>query len=613
MRKNKTINKPSFIKIFCLYLAVLWAITAVVSGITYMKTDATMQIYEQDKMYSCLSSVSSLCEDYYIACSNYELFRYDPDQREEDLLLACKKKYEKLTYSMDLAAAEGFYTELHVKGYDFDRNPSGGEDVDIVKPTFTNGVAAHYIWDVGMVIPDEREIYGCAVDPTTLSFENNGEKITFDRSDRLSVEDTALGKVESNIIQYDNNVGFPAWFFPGFLIPETSTGYIAKMVSINDCYLDRENMKFFPQTIVTYYEGPERIWTNENSYDTDDWFLSSVDILKESHDVRTSTLVVLYEPQDLPSSDDITIAYDGQTYHYLNDKPQTISIGMSNGARIDAELADELDDSGWVLYIAAPEYVSFFDRAPSVVILNFALRLFISLIIALVISYILFIRRRSVYQIVEYRKKVTENMAHDLKTPLASISAYAENLEENINSDKRGYYTEKIRENVNAMNSMIEGVLDFSRSDNVSIRAQLKEHSVKEMLNAEYEAVRELFDKKDISVVIEGKNVIIKTDDKLFRQALKNLMSNAVKFTRKGTTVRIDIDESKLTMVNKTDEKIDNIGDLKKPFVKGSGSRSEGVGTGLGLSIAESCLEACGHKLDVTVEGDEFKAVTVYG
>jgi len=58
-----------------------------------------------------------------------------------------------------------------------------------------------------------------------------------------------------------------------------------------------------------------------------------------------------------------------------------------------------------------------------------------------------------------------------------------------------------------------------------------------------------------------------------------------------------------------TDEKITDLKHIKDPFVKGTSERGSIEGTGLGLAIAESSLEACGHKLEISMEGDMFKAV----
>ena len=132
------------------------------------------------------------------------------------------------------------------------------------------------------------------------------------------------------------------------------------------------------------------------------------------------------------------------------------------------------------------------------------------------------------------------------------------------------------------------------------------------MVQSEYDAVEDVFEKKDIKVNIKGEDIKIKTDEKLFRQAMRNLLSNAIKFTRPGTEVGITMDKAGLQMSNKTDEKIEDIKNITKPFVKGDSSRGSETGSGLGLSIVETSLEAAGHRFNVDKKGDVFTALVYW-
>ena len=614
MRKNKTIKKPSFIKRFCLCLAILWVITGVFSWVAYYKTDAGMQRDFKETNANYVEQLKDRCEEYYLAYSDYELYKHtsDPIESEDYYKFQLAKAYEKLSMGMDLVAAHtGMYMELRVTAYDAGLKDSTDIPLKtVVSPSFTNGIAAHYIWNAGMPLPDERIICGIDVDPTTLSFDSNGEKMTFKSSDRISEKNLNLEDkiMEFNIINDD--IGFPLWNTFRLYDPESVSGNVTRFYQVSECYVDNDNFKAIPQTIMTYgdEEGEEKTWTNEGKYDTSRYFFSSDNFLSDSREVGTSTLVVNYQPENMLTSDDLSVVYDGSTYKHINGKKDNATIVLSSSVTIEAELADEIDYSRWTLWIAEPTYVSFFEAAPNIVVANIALWMIIALVIALIISYIGYVRAKSVYEIVEYRRKVTDNMAHDLKTPLAAISLYSENLEENINNDKRSYYSSKIRENVVAMNNMIEGILDFSKTESGKIKKTVSEVSVKDVVQSEYDAVADVFAKKDLKVNIKGDDVKIKTDEKLLRQAMRNLLSNAIKFARPGTDVEITMDNAGLTMSNKTDEKIESIKNITKPFVKGAPSRGSETGSGLGLSIVESSLEAAGHKLFVDKNGDVFIA-----
>ena len=615
MRKNKTIKKPSFIKRFCLCLAIMWGITGVFSAVAYCRTDAKLRDDFEISNRNYIEKLKDACEDYYLAYSEYEFNKHKVNPNGNEGYFMLNKAYVNLVFQMDMVAAgTGMYMELRVADYDAKLLDSTSiADKVVASPSFTNGIAAHYLWNAGMTLPDDTIVFGMDVDPSTLSFDSNGEKITFTSSDRLSAKDTELEEKMMEITIINDDVGFPLWNTFGLYDPESVNGNIIRFYQVPDCYLDTEALMAIPQTIKTVgIDDEERVWTNEGTFDTNKYFYSSDSLLSESREVGRSTLFVNYQPENMLTSDDLSVVYDGTTLKHINGKKDDLTMVLSNGESIDMELADTIDYSRWVLWIAEPTYVSFFEAAPKIVIANIALWLGIALVIALIIAYVGYIRAKSVYDIVEYRRKTTDSMAHDLKTPLAAISLYSENLEENINNDKRSYYSSKIRENVDVMNNMIESNLNFSQIESGKIQKTFSEVSVKDVVQSEYDAVADVFEKKDIKVNIKGEDIRIKTDEKLFRQAMRNLLSNAIKFTRPGTEVGITMDKAGLQMSNKTDEKIEDIKNITKPFVKGDSSRGSETGSGLGLSIVETSLEAAGHRFNVDKKGDVFTALVYW-
>ena len=232
----------------------------------------------------------------------------------------------------------------------------------------------------------------------------------------------------------------------------------------------------------------------------------------------------------------------------------------------------------------------------------------VSLLLAITVSTIIYSSKKTVWEIFEYRKKTTAAMAHDLKTPLAAMSAYAENLEYDIDSEKRAYYSGKVRENVAFMNKTIESILMFTKSETGTAKSVSRDIDVRALIEDEYNAVAKLFEDKNIKVEIKGEGHV-KSNKELIDQAVRNLIGNAAKYTRKDTTLDIAIDNKGFTMTNLTDQKIKNVNDLKKPFVKGEESRDAEGGAGLGLSIVENCLLSAGHYLDIGFEDETFKAV----
>ena len=106
----------------------------------------------------------------------------------------------------------------------------------------------------------------------------------------------------------------------------------------------------------------------------------------------------------------------------------------------------------------------------------------------------------------------------------------------------------------------------------------------------------------------DQKEVTVKTEKEIFKQALSNLIGNAVIHSKEGTNIDISCDKDRIEIVNTANEKIDDMKSIREPFVKGSDSRSNN-GSGLGLAIADNDLAMLKYKLELKIESDKFYAV----
>lgn len=231
-----------------------------------------------------------------------------------------------------------------------------------------------------------------------------------------------------------------------------------------------------------------------------------------------------------------------------------------------------------------------------------------TLLIALIPATIRYNINKRNYDIYEFRLQTTNAMAHDLKTPLASIIAYAEILNNNIDADNREHYLTKISDTASKMNSIVNSILQFSRSENAEVPVNKSEVSAPELIAAVINENEQQINEKGLTTDFDSSEELkLNTDKELMHQALGNLINNAAKYAKEGTIVRIKYDEEMISITNETAEPIEDIANIKDPFIKGNSSRQNG-GTGLGLAIANNDLVMLGYKLDIRCEGDVFTA-----
>ena len=346
----------------------------------------------------------------------------------------------------------------------------------------------------------------------------------------------------------------------------------------NEFYADFENCKFVPVkcTFISPVANgqPKEIVVN---------------ITPSPKDIQGYTLI-----NNIDDSDDTAYA----CMEGLEGQPEE---GYDTGRPL--HLDDDKD------FLETPLTIKSFEAAYSkpicIAIIVFVISVFLVALIPASIRYN--IDKRN-YEIFQYRLKTTNAMAHDLKTPLAAIAGYAESLSYHIGKDKQEYYADKIEDKVSQMTLMINNILEFSKSEALTGKVTTADVDLGAVIT-EIIADNEItINARNLKIEYDRKEVIVKTDKEIFKQALSNLIGNAVVHSKEGTTVKINCNKNSIEIINTVTEKIDDIKSIREPFVKGNDSRGNN-GSGLGLAIAENNLAMLKYKLELKTEDDKFYAV----
>ena len=231
-------------------------------------------------------------------------------------------------------------------------------------------------------------------------------------------------------------------------------------------------------------------------------------------------------------------------------------------------------------------------------------------LISLLVSLFFYRRYSRLYneqQKAEYRRTLTNTLAHDLKSPLTAAQGYAENLLENTNPEKNVYYTERIVENIQYTNRIIQDVLELAKIEENDIEPVCEKLDIAAILRDMLKAYEEEFEKRGISLELTDKSFVISVNEAMFRQMAINLTDNIVNYTIDRGVVCRKTDGKSLALKNSFDGSMKlSANELIQPFAKGDQSRNSRKGSGIGLSIVQKLAECQKIKFDISADNNEF-------
>ncbi len=228
----------------------------------------------------------------------------------------------------------------------------------------------------------------------------------------------------------------------------------------------------------------------------------------------------------------------------------------------------------------------------------------------------------------KYKSEFLANMSHELRTPLNSVLILAKLLSDNNPknlTDKQIEYAKIIHKSGADLLQLINDILDLSKIEAGKVDLLVEDVAITGIVDDLTELFSVVAAEKEISFHNQiGKDLpaTIHTDKQRVEQVLKNLLSNAFKFTPKGGSVSItfanrDQFDRKRIGISVTDSGI-GISTTKQQLIfeafrqaDGSTSRQYG-GTGLGLSISKELIKLLGGEIEVRSEEDKGSTFTIF-
>ena len=216
------------------------------------------------------------------------------------------------------------------------------------------------------------------------------------------------------------------------------------------------------------------------------------------------------------------------------------------------------------------------------------------------------------------RREFTANVSHELKTPLTSISGYAEIIESGIaQAADVPIFAGKIHTEAKRLVALVNDILELSRLDEKQGLGAQEPVALLPMVHALAESFQPIAAEKDIALTIEGGNLTITGYPVLLRELFHNLIDNAVKYTPAGGRVTIRLSqEDGHPLCTVTDTGIGIPAEHQHRIferfyrVDKSHSRQTG-GTGLGLAIVKHVAEVHQAQIRLTSTPGQGTAVSI--
>ena len=213
------------------------------------------------------------------------------------------------------------------------------------------------------------------------------------------------------------------------------------------------------------------------------------------------------------------------------------------------------------------------------------------------------------------KTELITNVSHDIKTPLTSIISYVDLLKrEGLNSQNAPKYLDVLERKSNRLKKLTEDLFDAAKATSGNIEPKFEKVHINSLIEQLLGELDEKINESNLIFKVNASNekIYAMADGRLLSRVMENLLSNIFKYALTGSRVYIETSEVDnnvfVSFKNISSYELNiPIDELMERFKRGDESRSS-EGYGLGLAIAKSLMEVQNGALNLSIDGDLFKA-----
>ena len=216
----------------------------------------------------------------------------------------------------------------------------------------------------------------------------------------------------------------------------------------------------------------------------------------------------------------------------------------------------------------------------------------------------------------DMRVQFTANVSHELKTPLTSISGYAELIESGMaQGEETQRFAGEICKSARRLLSLINDIIRLSQMDSPTAEMNLEVFDAAQVAQDVIEQLRMGAHQMDVSLQLEGASAFIEADRRMVEELIYNLCDNAIRYNVRGGRVVMDVHpEGEKAVIRVCDTGIgiseENQDRVFERFYRVDKSRSKATGgTGLGLAIVKHI--AARHHAALSLESELGRGTSI--
>lgn len=204
-------------------------------------------------------------------------------------------------------------------------------------------------------------------------------------------------------------------------------------------------------------------------------------------------------------------------------------------------------------------------------------------------------------------KDLIADISHQTKTPITNLSLYISLLEDNPKDE----YIEIIKYELNKLKFLIQTLVKSSRLESDIISLQKNRANLKELVKDVLREFKVTLDEKNISINLKDEDLIFDLDARWLKEAIHNLIDNAIKYSPNGSTINIRVYKSYLNYNLDIENECEDLSEETLPkiferFYRGRNSVYKD-GLGLGLFIAREIIEKHGGNIRASLDENRIK------